>query len=335
MYVTIRIKGHLDPSWQEYLEGLEIVQETGGTTRLSGVLQDQSALYGVLNMMSRLNLTLLSLERGERAQKEYLMRTVISKDGTPIAFDQSGHGPALILVTGALTTRVDWSSLAAHLAPHFSVFTYDRRGRGESGDIAPYAVVREVEDIDALITEAGGSAFLYGHSSGAALAMEAAIELGDKVKKLAMYEAPYDNDPEAQRTWSTYIQHLTDALAANRRGDAIALFMQYVGTPPEQIEGMRHTPAWTALEAIAPTLAYDHTAIMGQCRAVPIERAAQVRVPTLVINGSASFPFMYETTRTLSQAIPHAQFRTLEGQDHAVAGDVLAPVLLEFFCNVR
>ena len=112
------------------------------------------------------------------------MRTVISKDGTPIAFDQSGQGPALILVTGALTTRADWSPLAASLAPHFSVFAYDRRGRGESGDTAPYAVEREVEDLDALITEAGGSAFVFGHSSGAALALEAAVQFGEKVKKL-------------------------------------------------------------------------------------------------------------------------------------------------------
>jgi pimeloyl-ACP methyl ester carboxylesterase len=258
------------------------------------------------------------------------MRTVISKDGTPIAFDHSGQGPALILVTGAFTTRSDWSSLAASLAPHFSAFAYDRRGRGESGDTMPYAVEREIEDIDALITVAGGSAFLYGHSSGAALAMEAAIELGDKVKKLAMYEAPYSDDPEDQRTWSKYIQQLTEALVAGRRGDAVALFMQYVGTPAEHIEAMRHSPAWPALEALAPTLAYDHTAIMGKDRSVPIERAAQVRVPTLVMNGSASFPFMYQTARTLSKAIPHAQHLTLEGQTHALADDVLVPVLIEF-----
>jgi pimeloyl-ACP methyl ester carboxylesterase len=195
----------------------------------------------------------------------------------------------------------------------------------------PYAVEREIEDIEALITEAGGSAFLYGHSSGAALAMEAAVELGDKVKKLAMYEAPYDDDPEAQRTWSQYLHHLTEALAANRRGDAVALFMQYVGMPAEQIEAMQQTPAWPALEAIAPTLAYDHTAIMGKDRSVPIERAAQVRVPTLVINGSASFPFMDEAARALSQAMPLAQLRTLEGQDHSLADDVLTPVLVEFF----
>ena len=202
------------------------------------------------------------------------MRKVISKDGTPIAFDQSGQGPAIILVTGALTTRADWTSLAACLAPHFSVFAYDRRGRGESGDTAPYAVEREVEDIEALINEAGGSAFVFGHSSGAALALEAAVQLGEKVKKLAMYEAPYNDEREAKLAWRAYIQQLTELLAADRRGDAVALFMQYVGMPADQIEAMRHAPTWSLLEAIAPTLAYDHTAILGKDRSVPIRTSS-------------------------------------------------------------
>ncbi len=262
-----------------------------------------------------------------------MTKTVISRDGTPIAFDQSGQGPALILVAGALNTRAS-SSLAARLAPHFTVFNYDRRGRGESGDTLPYAVEREVEDIDALITEAGGSAFLFGHSSGGALALDAALQLGgEKVKKLAIYEVPYNDAREFQRAWRVYIQRLTELLSVDRRGDAVALFMQFVGTPAEQIEGMRQSPAWPTLEAIGPTLAYDHTAIMGEDLSVPIERAAQVRMPTLVMNGDASFPFMYETARTLSQAIPHAQFRTLQGQDHGPADEVLAPVLEEFFLN--
>ena len=259
------------------------------------------------------------------------MKKVHSADGTPIAFDQSGQGPALILVAGAMNARAS-SSLAARLAQHFSVFVYDRRGRGESGDTLPYAVEREIEDIDALISEAGESAFLFGHSSGGALALEAALQLGgEKVKKLAIYEVPYNDGPEFQRAWGVYLQQLSELLEAGRRGDAVALFMQYVGMPAEQIEGMRHSPAWPELEAIAPTLAYDHAAILGEDVGVPVERAAQVRVPTLLINGSASFPFMYETARTLSQAIPHAQLRTLEGQDHAPADEVLAPVLEAFF----
>ncbi|HEX6557606.1 MAG TPA: alpha/beta hydrolase, partial [Ktedonobacteraceae bacterium] len=221
--------------------------------------------------------------------------------------------------------------LAARLAPHFSVFAYDRRGRGESGDSAPYAVEREVEDLEALIIEAGGSAFVFGHSSGAALALEAAVQLGEKIKKLAMYEAPYNDDGEAKLAWRAYIQQLTELLAADRRGDAVALFMQYVGTPTDQIEAMRQAPTWPLFEAIAPTLAYDHTAILGKDGSVPLERAAHVLVPTLVMNGGASYPFMYETALALSQAMPHAQLRTLEGQGHGPAVDVLAPALQEFF----
>jgi pimeloyl-ACP methyl ester carboxylesterase len=295
---------------------------------------DQSALYGVLNVRSQLNLTLLSLERSERMQKEHTMRTVISKDGTPIAFDQSGQGPPLILVAGALCARLSWSGpeLAKLLAPHFTVYNYDRRGRGDRGDTKPYAVTREIEDIEVLIDEAGGSAYLHGHSSGGALILEAALQLGsEKVKKLAIYEVPYNDDIEAQRAWRAYIQQLTELLAANRRGDAVALFMTFSGMPAEQIEGMRHSLAWPQLEAIAPALAYDHAAILGEDVSVPIERAAQVRVPTLVMNGGASYPFMYETARTLSQVMPRAQLRTLEGQDHGPADDVLAPVLEEFF----
>ncbi|GER86310.1 hypothetical protein KDW_04720 [Dictyobacter vulcani] len=146
-----------------------------------------------------------------------------------------------------------------------------------------------------------------------------------------MYEAPYNDASEAKLAWRAYIQHLTALLAADRRGDAVALFMELVGTPTDQIEAMRHTPAWLPLEAIAPTLAYDHTAILGNDGAVPIERAAQVRVPTLVMNGGASYPFMYETARALSKVIPHAQLRTLEGQGHGLADDILAPVLRAFF----
>jgi pimeloyl-ACP methyl ester carboxylesterase len=211
------------------------------------------------------------------------------------------------------------------------VYNYDRRGRGDSGDHQPYAVEREIEDIEALIDAAGGAACLYGHSSGAALALDAAIQLGKKVKKLAMYEVPYNDDLKAQAAWREYIQQITEALAADRRGDAVAAFMKYVGTPAEQIEGMRHEPFWPALEAIAPTLAYDHTAILGKDASIPTEWAAKLSVPVLVMNGSASFPFMYTTARALSQALPHAELRTLEGQTHDVDSKVLAPVLVEFF----
>lgn len=264
---------------------------------------------------------------------ETITSTVTSKDRTKIAYDKIGHGPAVILVAGALCSRSFWSGpeLAKLLARSLTVYNYDRRGRGDSGDTKPYALEREIEDIEALIDETGASAYLYGHSSGAALALEAALKLGNKVKKLAMYEAPYNDDAEAQRAWKEYIKQLTEALAADRRGDAVALFMELVGTPADQIEAMRHAPTWPMFEAIAPTLAYDHSAILGEDASVPTERAAIVTAPTLVMNGGASYAFMYDTAQALGKAIPNAQVRTLEGQTHNVDPDVLAPVLMEFF----
>lgn len=262
------------------------------------------------------------------------MGTVRSKDGTAIAFDEQGHGPALILVDGALDTRSSGSKpeLAKLLAQHFTVHSYDRRGRGDSGDTMPYAVDREIEDIEALIDRAGGSAFVYGHSSGACLALDATVKLGNTVKRLAMYEAPYNDDPPARQAWGDYIRDLTEALASDRRGDAVALFMALVGMPAAQIEGMRHAPVWGGMEAIAPTLAYDQRAI-GNDRSVPTERAALVKVPTLVMNGGDGAPFMLETATTLSKAIPAAKLSTLPGQTHAVHPEALAPVLVEFFAS--
>ncbi len=261
------------------------------------------------------------------------MKTVTSKDGTSIAFEQSGTGPALILVHGAFMHRVidpQAAQLADLLSPHFTVFHYDRRGRGESGDTQPYAVRREVEDLESLIDEAGGSAFVYGISSGAALAMHAAIELGGKIKKLAMYEAPYKGDEEARQDWKEFRLQLNDLLTADRRGDAAALFLTLVGMPADQLDEMRREPWWAAFEAVAPTLAYD-AAVLGKDRVVPVELAASVSVPALIMNGSASDGFMYDTAMSLAKAMPSAQHRTLEGQTHAVEPEAIAPVLVEFF----
>jgi pimeloyl-ACP methyl ester carboxylesterase len=259
------------------------------------------------------------------------MSQIVSKDGTSIAYDQSGQGPAVILVDGALCYRAFGPAkpLSELLAPHFTVITYDRRGRGESGDTLPYAVEREVEDLEALIKQLGGSVFLFGTSSGGCLDLEAAIRLGAKVKKLAMYEPPYNSDPAARQAFRQYRRQLEALLTAGRRGEAAALFMSYVGTPPEQIEGMRRAPVWSMFEAVAPTLAYD-AAAMGGDAAVPNERAAKVTMPTLVLNGSA-IPFMRDTATALAKAIPHGQQRTLEGQTHDVNLQVLATVLVEFF----
>jgi len=263
------------------------------------------------------------------------MNKVTSKDGTQVAYETKGSGPAVILVDGALCYRSfgPMPHLAELLAPHFTVHLYDRRGRGESSNSMPYAVEREVEDIEALIQAAGGSAFAYGISSGACLALEAAIKLGDKITKLAMYEPPYNSDDAALHEWWEYRRQLSDLLAAGRNGDAVVLFMQLVGTPTEAIEGMRQAPVWPMFEAVAPTLAYD-AAAMGEDRIAPFRRAAYVKVPALVMDGGANLetmPFMHKSATALARAIRHGQQRTLEGQTHDVNLEVLAPVLVEFF----
>jgi pimeloyl-ACP methyl ester carboxylesterase len=262
------------------------------------------------------------------------MNKVISKDGTRIAYEKRGAGPALIMVDGALGyPSLGFSSdLVELLIPHLSVYTFDRRGRGESSNSKPFAVEREVEDIDALIMAAGGTASLYGISSGACLALEAAIRLGDKVKKLALYEPPYNSDPGAALAWKEYRHKLDEYIAADRRGEAVELFMRFVGTPAEMIEGMRQSPMWPKLEAVAPTLAYD-AAAMGEDLTAPLRRAAKVTAATLVMDGGANLefmPFMHASALELSRAIPHARQRTLEGQTHDVKAEALAPLLIEF-----
>jgi pimeloyl-ACP methyl ester carboxylesterase len=259
------------------------------------------------------------------------MSRVISKDGTEIAYNSQGAGPAAILVEGALGYRGFGMSsrLAELLAPRFMVWTYDRRGRGESSNSKPYAVEREVEDIDALIQKAGGTACVFGTSSGGCLALEAAIRLGTRVRKLAIYEAPYQSGAEARQQWLAYRKQLAEILAAGRKGEAVVLFMRFVGTPDEMIGGMRQSPMWPAIEAVAPTLAYDAAAI-GDDRSVPEKRAAQISSPALILNGTV-IPFMRDTAAALARAIPGAQHRTLEGQSHDVNLEVLAPVLTEFF----
>lgn len=263
------------------------------------------------------------------------MKTVTSQDGTTIAFDQSGEGPALILVGGAFEQRA-MESETAHLATlpllaqHFTVFHYDRRGRGDSTDTQPYAVEREIEDIEALINEAGGSAFVFGISSGAALAFESALVLDSKVKKLALYESPYNDDVEARQAWKDFRQQLKEVLAEGRHSDAVGLFMMLLGVPAEQLDEMQQYPMWPMWEGVAPTIAYEG-AVMGEDASVPTERAARLAVPTLIMSGSESYPFMPISAAALANAIPHAQHRTLEGQTHEVAADVLAPVLVEFY----
>ena len=271
------------------------------------------------------------------------MPTVISPDGTSIAYDQAGAGPAVILVDGALCFRAfgplgALAALAALLAPHCTVLTYDRRGRGESGDTPPYAVEREVEDLDALLTAAGGAAGVYGISSGAFLALDAARRLPGKVTRLALYEPPASLDAAGIQRFQDYRTELDALLAAGRRGDAVSLFMRLVGAglagdessaPPDAGARLRQTPVWPIFESVAPTLAYDATT-MGDS-AVPTEQAAALTIPLLALAGGASPAWMQQAARTLADAAPQGRYGVLEGQTHEVAAAALAPALREFF----
>ncbi|GGK72767.1 alpha/beta hydrolase [Planomonospora parontospora subsp. parontospora] len=255
------------------------------------------------------------------------MEKVRSADGTEIAFDRLGDGPPVVLVSGASCTRTVHAPLAELLAAEFTVLNHDRRGRGGSGDTAPYAVEREIEDLDALIGAAGGSAALFGNSSGAVLALRAAAA-GLPVTRLALWEPPFMLDPDAPRRQWEYASRLAELLGAGRRGDAMALFMATVGLPGEMVEAMRRAPMWPELEALAHTLAYD-AAVMGD-GTLPPGLVSSVKAPVLVLHGTGTGSWTGEMARALTAALPDARSHVLEGQSHDVDWEVLAPALREF-----
>jgi len=263
------------------------------------------------------------------------METVQSADGTRIAFERSGAGPALILVGGALSDRSAAANLATGLAADLTVVAFDRRGRGDSTDPPPYSVEREIEDLDALIGAVGGSTFVFGHSSGAVLALRAAAT-GLPITRLAVYEPPFIVDDTREPLPADYVAHLAELVATGRRGDAVEYFMTVgVGVPAVVIAQMRRAPMWAGMEALAHTLAYDGR-VMGDAMASspePLRRWASLSVPTLVIDGGASPPWMRNAARTLAETLPNAAYRTLDGQDHGPASSVLGPVLAAFFAG--
>lgn len=260
------------------------------------------------------------------------MATTTSADGTTIAYDDLGEGPPVIVLAGASCTRGVTQPLADALARRCRVLNVDRRGRGGSGDASerpPYRLEREVEDIAALIEAAGGHASLYGHSSGAALAMHAAAS-GLAVDKLVMHDAPYNlaGDEQSGLDWHTRLHTL---LAEDRPGDAIAAFMGMVGVPDQVIEGMKQGPAWPAMAAVGPTLAYD-SAAMGdeQGGTIPVNILGLVAVPTLVLVGGADHGFMIDVARQLVDVLPSGQLDHMVGAGHDVAGDVVADRIAPF-----
>jgi pimeloyl-ACP methyl ester carboxylesterase len=255
-------------------------------------------------------------------------RAVRSADGTSIAFSQIGTGPELILVDAAAGFRGfgPMGALAAALASAFTVFTYDRRGRGESSDTPPYAVEREVEDLQALIDAAGGSACVYGFSSGAVLALRAAAD-GLPIEKLALMEPPLELDENVPADTELGAE-IAELVAAGRRGDAVEHFNRSIGVPEEMIAGLRQAPFWPALEALAHTLAYD-TVITSS--ALPPDRLPAITTPTLVLASAGSDERLLGWAGAVADALSNGSLRTMKGEWHGVSVEDLAPVLTGFF----
>ena len=255
------------------------------------------------------------------------IQTAISKDGTKLAVDVSGSGPAIVLISGGSVDRGSNNGLAEALNAHFTVYNFDRRGRGDSGDTLPYAVGREIEDVEAVIGLAGGKAHLYGSSSGAGLALEAAAA-GAPVDKLVLWEPPYNLDP-AGRPPADSVEQLDRMVSEGHRGDAAAFFMaEMVRLPAEFVAFARTQPWWSAQEALAHTLAYD-ARVMGDY-SVPTETAARVTVPTIILTGGESFGLFRPTAEALVAAMPNARTEILPGQEHNVDPTVLGPAMKAF-----
>jgi pimeloyl-ACP methyl ester carboxylesterase len=256
------------------------------------------------------------------------MQMLASRDGTRIACETSGTGPALVLVSGALSDRSAFARLRPLLDPHFMLFGYDRRGRGDSGDTAPYAPERELEDLAAVIEAAGAPAFVFAHSGGAILALRAAMS-GAPIRRLVVNEPPYILPGTRPVPPREITSRIAACVAAGDREGALRIFMgEQVGLPLPTLEQLKASPVWPRMLALAHTAPYDSE--MAVDSALPVASLAKLTIPTLVLNGGASFPWLAETARALVAALPQAQGAELEGQPHSPAPEVLAPALLRF-----
>jgi pimeloyl-ACP methyl ester carboxylesterase len=258
---------------------------------------------------------------------------VTSADLTRIAYDRTGDGPEVVLVSGLLCDRVRMREHAAQLSAQFTVINYDRRGRGDSGDRAPYAVAREVEDIGALIAASGGEAMMYGHSSGAALALNAAAS-GLPVTRLVLHEPPYGgDDEESKRSTRELARNIRAAIASDRREHAIRLFFKAGGMPAEIVDGIANDPD---ILAMAPTMVHD-LEVMGDFDrggTIPVHLVTAIQVPTLVIHGDASPDFFRVTAARIAALLPDGTQAVLKDQDHDAPAEVVAPVVAEFLGRV-
>ncbi len=258
------------------------------------------------------------------------LRTVRSSDGSAIAFERVGDGSPVLMVGGALSSGVrgfpPFVELARLLESRFTVYRFDRRGRGGSGDTPPYAVEREVEDLETLISEAGGEAAVYGFSSGAVLGVEAAAR-GAAITKLVLLEPPLPSGDGSDG--ARELAQLEALIEADRRGDAVELFLSGVGLEPEAVAGMRQSPGWSDLEAMAHTMLYDG-AITEDVR-LWRDRAANVTAPTLVLFSQGTSAYLGDSARLAADAIPNARERTLPGGFHEVTPETLAAEIAAFF----
>jgi len=267
------------------------------------------------------------------------MNTVVSKDGTHIAYSKQGEGPVIILVDGAMGYQGfgPMVGLAPLLAKEFTVIHYDRRGRGKSGDTQPYSPAREIEDLETIIEAEGGKAAVFGSSSGAVFSAMAASHLGkDRITKLTLHEPSFILDGSHAPVPSNYLDSLRQMLKEGRRGDMVALFMtDAVGMPAEMVEGMKHAPFWTTMEAVAPTLIYEAIYMTPNQKGKPLSSDMRkifeaIEVPTLIIDGTASYPFLHSTADILAKVIPSAQHKTIEGMTHDFDAASIAPALISF-----
>ena len=261
------------------------------------------------------------------------MSTVTSADGTRIAYEAVGSGPALIVVDGAMCYR-DFGparGLAAELADQYTVYLYDRRGRGDSGNTLPWAPEREVEDLTALLAATGGTAYLLGCSSGAVLAADAANQVPG-FTKLALYEPPFIVDDTHEPRPATFVSDTEALIAADDRSGALKKFMRHVGMPGLMVTIMAFAPPWKKLKTVAPTLPYDLHILGDTGRGVPLDagRWKNVTVPALVMDGGKSPQYMRNAAKALSEALPTARYRTLPGQTHMVKAAALAPTVKDF-----
>jgi pimeloyl-ACP methyl ester carboxylesterase len=281
-----------------------------------------------------------ALHHPPRAPQQ-IVSSVASKDGTRIAYEQLGQGPALILVSPALADRSAGAPLAKLLEPSFTVISYDRRGRRDSGDVQPYAVEREVEDLEALIGAAGGKAALFGSSSGAVLALEAANALGSKVSAAILFEPPFIVDDSRAPIPEDFAPRIEAHVAEGRRGDAVAHFMTVgVGVPQEMLAGMRQSPLWAAMERSAHTLPYDCALLAGLQAGAPLpaDRWTAVSARVLLLEGENSPPYLKSAVRALGERLTGAEVGTLAGQDHSAlftAPESLVPHVVGFLTTAQ